>query len=150
MKADFQEMFAAMYTELLRNVSELRTFFFKTNDAGSGICWADWLYTGPNGPVHCENISTGERIASLLKFFKNGAESVNRNVTMFIAESMFSDEEKVDIYNHLPEGCYFQSHNSEEVKSIASKIISEYPVRGLFEPVEIIRNMRIPFYWDLI
>ena len=58
--AEPQEMFAGMVAELMENVPELHTFFFKTNDAGSGICWSDWQYTGPNGPTHCKNHSMGE------------------------------------------------------------------------------------------
>lgn len=136
-----QEMFAGMVAELLRNVPEIHTFFFKTNDAGSGMCWADWLYTGPNGPAHCENISTGKRMETLMNAFKKGAETAGQDITIFLTGSMFTDEEKLDIYNHLPENCFFQSHNSDEVKGIYSKIVSNYPVRGMIEPQEIIRNI---------
>lgn len=136
-----QEMFAGMVAELLKNVPEIHTFFFKTNDAGSGMCWADWLYTGPNGPAHCENISTGERMETLMNAFKKGAETAGKDITIFLTGSMFTDEEKLDIYNHLPENCFFQSHNSDEVKGIYSKIVGNYPVRGIIDPMEIIRNI---------
>ncbi|MGV8094574.1 MAG: hypothetical protein AB2L24_22195 [Mangrovibacterium sp.] len=54
---------------------------------------------------------------------------------------MFSDEEKKDIFQHLPEGCYFQSYNSDEIRGINSMIVGDYPVKGLFNPMEIIRNI---------
>ncbi len=136
-----QEMFSGMVTELMKNVPEIHTFFFKTNDAGSGICWSDWQYAGPNGPSHCKNHSMGERVATLMNSFKTGADRAGEDISIYLTGSMFSDEEKKDIYLHLPEGCYFQSHNSDEVKGISSMIVGNYPVRGLFNPLEIIANI---------
>ncbi len=136
-----QEMYSNMVAELLRNVPEIHTFFFKTNDAGSGICWSDWQYVGPNGPTHCKNYSMGERVETLMNSFKKGAEKAGEEISIYLTGSMFSDEEKEDIYRHLPEGCYFQSHNSDEVKGISSMIVGNYPVRGLFNPLEIIQNI---------
>ena len=136
-----QEMYASMVTELLENVPEIHTFFFKTNDAGSGICWSDWQYVGPNGPTHCKNHSMGERVATLMNSFKTGAEKAGEDISIYLTGSMFSDVEKKDIYQLLPEGCYFQSHNSDEVKGINSMIVGNYPVRGMFNPLEIIQNI---------
>lgn len=136
-----QEMFTGMVAELLKNVPEIHTFFFKTNDAGSGICWSDWQYVGPNGPAQCKNHSMGERIETLMNTFKNGAKKSGKDISIYLTGSMFSDEEKADIYKHLPEGCYFQSHNSDEVKGISSMIVGNYPVRGLFDPMGSIQNI---------
>lgn len=136
-----QEMYINMVAELLRNVPEIHTFFFKTNDAGSGVCWSDWQYTGPNGPDHCKNISMGERIETLMNTFKKGAENAGRDISIYLTGSMFSDEEKLDIFQHLPDDCYFQSHNSDKVKGISSMIVGNYPVRGLFDPIEVLRNI---------
>lgn len=136
-----REMFANMVEELLKNVPEINTFFFKTNDAGSGICWSDWQYAGPNGPSHCKHHSMGERVEMLMNSFQQGAERSGEDISIYLTGSMFSDEEKNDIYAHLPEGCYFQSHNSDEVHGINSMIVGNYPVRGLFNPLEIIQNI---------
>ncbi len=138
---EVQEMYAGMVAELLKNVPEIHTFFFKTNDAGSGICWSDWSYSGPNGPDHCKNRSMGERIASLMNSFKEGASRSGKEISIYLTGSMFSDAEKEDIYKHLPEGCHFQSHNSDEVRSVSSMITSDYPVRGLFDPLSVFRNI---------
>ena len=135
-----QEMFSNMVTELLENVPEIHTFFFKTNDAGSGICWSDWQYTGPNGPTHCKNHSMGERVATLMNTFKDGAEKADKDVSIYLTGSMFSDEEKDDIFAHLPDGCHFQSYNSDKVRGISSMITSSYPVKGLLFPLDIIRS----------
>jgi len=136
-----QEMYTNMVAELLKNVPEMHTFFFKTNDAGSGICWSDWQYTGPNGPDHCKNRTMGERVETLMNTFKKGAKKAGQNISIYLTGSMFSDNEKRDIYQHLPENCFFQSHNSDEVKGISSMIVGNYPVRGLIDPMEIIRNI---------
>ena len=125
-----------MVAELLENVPEIHTFFFKTNDAGSGICWSDWQYVGPNGPTHCKNYSMGERVATLMNTFKNGAKKGGKDVSIYLTGSMFSDNEKDDIFTHLPEGCYFQSRNSDKVKGISSMISGYYPVRGLLFPLD--------------
>ncbi len=135
-----REMYANMVAELIRNVPEIHTFFFKTNDAGSGICWSDWQYTGPNGPTHCKNHSMGERVASLMNTFKAGGEKAGQDISIYLTGSMFSDEEKEDIYSHLPEDCYFQSHNSDKVKGISSMVSGYYPVRGLLFPLDVLRN----------
>ena len=136
-----QEIYTNMVAELLKNVPEIHTFFFKTNDAGSGICWSDWQYTGPNGPAHCKNLSMGERVETLMNTFKYGAVKSGQDISIYLTGSMFSDNEKADIYKHLPEGCYFQSHNSDEVRGISSMIVANYPVRGLFDPIEIVHNI---------
>ncbi|KPL09790.1 MAG: hypothetical protein AMS26_22405, partial [Bacteroides sp. SM23_62] len=135
-----QEMFTSMVAELLTQVPEIHTFFFKTNDAGSGICWSDWQYTGPNGPTHCKHKSMGERVAILMNTFKNGAEKAGQDISIYLTGSMFSDEEKDDIFAQLPEGCYFQSHNSDEVRGISSMIGGYYPVRGLLFPLDVLQS----------
>jgi len=136
-----QDMYTGMVAELLKNVPEIHTFFFKTNDAGSGICWSDWQYTGPNGPSHCKNNSMGERVASLMNSFKAGAAKAGKEISIYLTGSMFSDAEKKDIYEHLPQYCYFQSNTSDEVQAIGSEITANYPVRGLFDPLEILRGI---------
>lgn len=136
-----QEMFKNMVAELLTNVPEIHTFFFKTNDAGSGICWSDWQYTGPNGPTHCKDRTMGERMETLMNTFKEGAAMAGKDISIYLTGSMFSDEEKEDIFNHLPENCHFQSQNSDKVQGINSMIVGNYPVKGLFFPLEILRNV---------
>ena len=135
-----QEMFTNMVAELLENVPGIHTFFFKTNDAGSGICWSDWQYTGPNGPTHCKNYSMGERVATLMNTFKNGAEKAGQDISIYLTGSMFSDKEKDDIFANLPDGCHFQSYNSDKVRGISSMISANYPVRGLLFPLDILRS----------
>jgi len=136
-----QDMYANMVNLLVRNVPEINTFFFKTNDAGSGICWSDWQYSGPNGPAHCKNLTMGLRVQTLMNTFKAGAGQAGKSIIIYLTGSMFSAEEKEDIYRHLPENCFFQSHNSDKVKGINSAIVSYYPVKGFFNPLEILNTL---------
>ena len=140
-EAETREMYTNMVATLLKNVPEIHTFFFKTNDAGSGICWSDWQYAGPNGPVTCKNISMGERVASLMNAFNKGAEAAGEEISIYLTGSMFSDAEKKDIYLHLPENCYFQSNTADEVRAVGSEIGGNYPVRGLFNPLGVLRSI---------
>lgn len=136
-----QDMFKNMVAELLQNVPEIHTFFFKTNDAGSGICWSDWQYSGPNGPEHCKNRSMGERVEALMNTFKEGAEKSGNDISIYLTGSMFSDDEKEDIFEHLPQGCYFQSRNSDKVSAVRSMIGGYFPVRGMIDPLAFLRGM---------
>ncbi len=139
--AQTQEMYKNMVAELLENVPEIKTFFFKTNDAGSGICWSDWQYVGPNGPSHCKHKSTGERVALLMNSFQNGAKKSGNDISIYLTGSMFSDEEKQDIYDHLPENCYYQSHNSDKVKAINSMVVNYFPIKGMLDPLTFLRSI---------
>jgi hypothetical protein len=134
-------MTTRMVAELLRNVPEIHTFFFKTNDAGSGICWSDWQYTGPNGPAACKDQPMGERVAGLMQSFLDGGVKAGKEISIYLTGSMFSDAEKEDILNHLPPDCHFQTNASDEVRALGSEIVSQYPVRGLFDPVYLIREI---------
>ncbi|PID91839.1 MAG: hypothetical protein CSA96_06310 [Bacteroidetes bacterium] len=136
-----QEMYVNMIAELLEKVPELHTFFFKTNDAGSGICWSDWQYTGPNGPTHCRGLSMGERVATLMNTFMAGADKAGRDISIYLTGSMFSDEEGADIRAHLPRNCYFQSYGSDEVEAITSSVSSYYPIRGMVLPLDLLRSV---------
>jgi len=137
-----REMYQRMVAELLKNVPEIKTFFFKTNDAGSGICWSDWQYVGPNGPSHCKHKSMGERVALLMNTFQDGAKKSGNDISIYLTGSMFSDEEKKDIYAHLPENCYYQSHNSDKVKAVASLAVSHFPVKGMLDPLDFLRKIK--------
>ena len=136
-----REMYENMVAELLENVPEIKTFFFKTNDAGSGICWSDWQYVGPNGPSHCKDKSMGERVAMLMNTFHEGARRSGNEISIYLTGSMFSDEEKADIYKHLPKDCYYQSHNSDKVKAVSSLAVSHFPVKGMLDPLDFVRNI---------
>lgn len=58
----------------LCSYAPIEYFHLMTNDSGGGLCWCEGLYPGKNGPVRCQNRPIGERIASFLSIFQEGAE----------------------------------------------------------------------------
>jgi len=143
---EMQEMYTVMMAGLLKNAPEIRTYFFKTNDAGSGNCWSDWLYTGPNGPAHCRGESTGQRIEDLFRAMKSGAEEAGCDLDIYLSHpqgsSNFSDEERAEIQNRLPENCYFKSTPEHETVSFGSDIGLLYPVRGICDVLSSLDDLK--------
>jgi hypothetical protein len=136
-----REMYKKMVAELVDHVPELNTFFFKTNDAGSGVCWADWLYTGANGPVHCQHYSTGETVAKVMNTFREGAKRSGEDITIYMTGSLFTDEEMDDIYNNLGERIYAQGQPSFNVQTLGTEFNGIYPVKGIFNPLPALERM---------
>lgn len=139
-----QQMFAGMMAEMLKNAPEITSFSFKTNDAGAGICWADWLYTGPNGPSHCKQFSMGERVRSLMNAYQEGAAKAGHELSVYMdaGASNFSEAEKADIEQHLPENCYFQGNPGREIENIGGTLSSLYPVTGIINPVALLGQLQ--------
>jgi hypothetical protein len=130
-----QDMYTSMMAEMLTNAPEIKTFYFKTNDAGSGFCWSDWLYSGPNGPTHCKNETAGERMQKFMSALQSGAAKAGTTLDVYLAEHMgtsnFSDREKTDIQNHLPKNCYYLNSPEHEMIYIGGDISSMYPVNSV-------------------
>ncbi len=141
-----REMYKNMMAELVEHVPELNTFYFKTNDAGSGICWAEWLYTGPNGPIHCKDYSTGETVAIVMNTFSEGAARGGKDITLYMTGSMFTDDEMEDIYNNLQdqEGQFAQGQPNVNIKNIGSPFQKFYPVKGVFNPLDVLGRIGEP------
>ena len=138
-----QDMYVNMMCELLKTVPEIKTFFFKTNDAGGGFCWADWLYTGPNGPSLCKNQSTGERVKILLTALKDGASKAGKEINIYLTkdDSNFSDAERSDVDKNLPQNCYFVGDNSPGIAGMGSFFGTGYPVTGILDPLSLLESI---------
>ncbi len=138
-----QEMYRNMVNDLFNNVPEVHTVYISMNDAGSGFCWADWLYSGPNGPADCKNLKMSERVLNMLDIFNEGAALSGHDVN-FLMRGMFTDNEIDDIVNHLPEHSYVQGVGKgsfPNMKSIGSMAGSAYPVKGIINPLGILRTL---------
>jgi len=136
-RPETQVMYAGMARELARRVPHLGTFFFKTNDAGPGLCWADWQYSGPNGPAGCRTRGAGPRVRSLLESLRGGAAAAGVNLTLHIGGN-FSRDERTAIQAALPEACFLRGEG-RTVQSVASMADVCYPVRGIVDPVGILK-----------
>lgn len=139
-----QLLYANMMAEMLKQAPEITTLTFKTNDAGAGICWADWLYTGPNGPSHCKNLSISERVNAVFNAYKEGAAKAGRELSIYMDEgsSNFTQAERTEIEAHLPENCYFLGGASREIDNIGGTLASLYPVTGIINPVSLLNQIR--------
>jgi hypothetical protein len=134
------EMYRNMVDQLYKNAPEIRTLYFSMNDAGSGTCWEDWLYSGPNGPSVCKNINKSEAIVTMLNVYKQEAIKAGHDVDIYF-KGMFTDAEMDDLVQKLPARCYLAGRNYPPVKNISSMMGETYPVRGLINPLEIIRAL---------
>lgn len=138
-----QEMYANMIAEMLKQAPGITAFGFKTNDAGAGICWGDWLYTGANGPSHCKSLTMGERVKLLMEAFQKGAAKAGRPLSIYLDEgaSNFSEAERTDIEGKLPANCYFISNEQHRVENVGGTLSQMYPVTGIISPVTLLRRM---------
>ena len=139
-----REMYASMMAEMLKAVPEITTFTFKTNDAGAGICWADWLYPGPNGPSACKHYSMGERTKMLMNAYKEGAERAGRQLAIYMdpAASNFSEAERADIEKQLPDNCFFQGNAEREIINTGGTLSAMYPITGIINPASLLRQLQ--------
>jgi hypothetical protein len=138
-----EEMYQTMANTLFENVPEIHTVHFNMNDAGSGFCWADWLYSSPNGPVDCKNLTMGERVLKLVNVFNKAAVQTGHDIDIFMW-GMFTNSEIDDIVSQLPANCYVQGvekSNLPSRKNIGSMAGSAYPVRGIINPLGILRTL---------
>ena len=126
-----REMTTAMVAEIARNVPELGTYFFKTNDAGPGLCWSDWQYSGPNGPSKCRHRAMGDRVRDLMKSILRGGEKGGAKLTVHMTGN-FSSEELSTIRPNLPENAYVREAGGDSV-SVGSCADQCYPVRGILD-----------------
>ncbi len=134
------DMYQNMVNQLFAFAPEINTFYFSMNDAGSGTCWADWLYTGPNGPSRCRDIPLSESVVAMLNVYREGARQTGHDIDIFF-HGMFTDEERDEILKALPENCYLRERNYPPVKSVSGMGWSVYPVNGIVNPLEIIRSL---------
>jgi hypothetical protein len=135
-----QEMIAESVAALVKAVPELGTFFFKTNDAGPGLCWSYWLYSGPNGPDGCRRRNMGDRVRGMLDAINRGAEDAGGKLDIHMSGN-FSETEHDDIARRLPENATLL-RRSRKTMSVGSNIDRGYPVRGLFNPLALLRSLQ--------
>ena len=62
-------------TKALCEACPFDAFTFLTNDSGGGLCWAEGLYPGENGPYACRAVKMGERISAYLGVFQDAARA---------------------------------------------------------------------------
>jgi len=135
-----REMIEWMTAELLRHVPEIKTIASHNNDAGGGLCWAAALYTGPNGPHHCEDRSAGLRVKEYVEAIHRGAQKGGGDI-VYRMNGLFYQNEDTLIQQMLPPNSYLDYEDGPVPMGISSLLNRTYPVKNLLDPVSLISTL---------
>ncbi|PYT28008.1 MAG: hypothetical protein DMG57_16550 [Acidobacteria bacterium] len=143
--AETRDIIASMVADMKRHVPEIKTILVHTNDSGTGLCWADQQYSGPNGPAHCKRRNVGERVRDLMEAMHRGAELGSGPVTIRLGGN-FTSREIDEIRRQLPPDTYLSGRDPAHIDGrnddpatigITTQINASYPVLGLVNPLAI-------------
>ena len=134
-----REMVTWMVAEIIRHAPEVKTWSTKTNDAGSGLCWAAAQYPGPNGPMYCRHLSAGERVHSMNMAEHEGARQAGGAFTIIWSGANFWREDEESVNKNLPENTYFRRPGGSV--NLGMMLEQVYPFKGLFSPSRVISSM---------
>lgn len=136
------EQYREMIGSLARLVGAMGigTVYFKTNDAGPGLCWSHWQYVGPNGPASCRGRGMGRRVRGLIEAIQRGAADHGGPPDVFFSGN-FSADELDDIAAELPPRSAVRGRPGAPV-SIGNRADSCYPVTGIFDPLDLLNALR--------
>ena len=138
---EVRRMYASMMARLKREAPMLDAYFFNTNDAGSGFCWAEALYSGPNGPRGCRGTTAGARVGEFIRALHSGATGAGGDVTVYIGSANFWRNEQPEIERALPPNSHF-ARSSPTVVGTGSLTGELVPVLGLVNPLAVIASMQ--------
>jgi len=131
--AEGQEMLAYSMARLMKEVPEMTDLRWLTNDAGGGICWNEYLYPGPNGPDHCRNLNTGQRVANVLTGFDRGSGARKLDV---LVHANFTQAERQLIPHYVDRERVFGISPEDRIASVQPVI--DNPVVGILDPVAVV------------
>jgi len=100
-------------------------------------------YSGPNGPAECKNLNISESVIKLVNIFKKAALQTGHDIDIFMW-GMFTNNEIDDIVRQLPANCFIrgtEKGNLPPTKNVGSSGWSSYPVRGIINPLGIIKTL---------
>lgn len=147
--AETRAMIEWMTAEARRNVPMLRTILMHVNDSGTGLCWADHQYSGPNGPEHCRTRGVGLRFRELAEAVHRGAVKGGGDVDIRLGGQL-STRELDDIAANLPPRTWLSGrdplvvggHGSSDrdlgAAGVRTLTLDTYPVLGLINVVEVL------------
>jgi len=130
--------YADMFGQFARQVGELSTVHLLTNDAGGGLCWADWQYIGPNGPGHCRGRGVGNRARDLVDAFRAAAPSQD---VYFDLRGNFSPGELRAISAFHDERFAARAQHGATPRHVAVGPQIDNPVLGIIDAVGILKSL---------
>ena len=129
-----------MITEMKKNIPDLATIVTGYNDSGAGLCWAAAQYNGPNGPVHCRNITTAQRVKVLSESIHQAAIEAGGDIVLRFGNANFWNHEDETVLATLPENTYINDEDASLVIT-GTQINRQYPFKGLVDPLEVLRRV---------
>jgi hypothetical protein len=129
---EVQALYRAAFEALGQELPGLDTFYWWTNDSGSGFCWYDGLYPGPNGPSACREQGPVPAMAAFHAAALDGIRAAGVADPMSIMTQTQTWDD-----TRLPPGTYhYPSDGSpHKVASIRADVSLTYPVRHLWDAV---------------
>jgi hypothetical protein len=129
---EVQALYREAFAELGRALPGLDTFYWWTNDSGSGFCWYDGLYPGPNGPSACREQGPVPAMAAFHAAALDGVRATGAASPMSIMTQTQTWDDA-----QLPPGTYHYPADGspDKVASIRADVSLTYPVRHLWDAV---------------
>jgi hypothetical protein len=148
------DMYQNMANQLFKYAPEINSLSFYMNDSGSGICWSDRSYSGPNGPANCKNINISESVTTFFKIFEKAARQFAGHDVYLSYGGQFQPEERSDIDKKLKDENVVPEQKRYPYKNASGMLNNAWPVRGLINPLQILTSLnrtenKPPFRYSL-
>ena len=95
---------------------------------------------GRTDRLACKGIPISVSVVTMLNVFKEGAKQNGRDIDILFHD-MFTEEERDEMARVLPDHCFLRVRNYPSLKALPVMLGQTYPVRGLINPLRIIKNM---------
>lgn len=103
MVPEVQEHYRQLMVNLLSLVPDIDEMHIFTCDSGGGFCYAEHLYSGANGPVHCRHTPTGKQAQVFARVLLEAGRTINPGFRVVMTSGLMP-KEKVDFVSDAPEG----------------------------------------------
>jgi hypothetical protein len=130
--------YGEMFANFAKAAGDLTAVHFLTNDAGGGLCWADWQYIGPNGPGHCRHRGVGPRVRGLIDALRT---AVPGRTIDFDLRGNFSPGELKEMERYHDETFSARPQHGARPRHVAVGPYIDTPVLGMFDAVGMLKNL---------
>lgn len=103
MLAEVQDHYRQLITRLLQLCPEMDELHIFTNDSGGGFCYSAHLYSGSNGPFHCQDTPAGKQAQTFCRVLLEAGRAINPGFRVVMTSGL-SPREKDDFLDGAPEG----------------------------------------------
>ena len=103
MLPEVQDHYRQLIIKLMQLCPEIDEMHIFSCDSGGGFCYADHLYSGANGPVHCRETPAGKQAQVFSKVLLDGARTINPQFRVVMTSGLMP-RERVAYLDGAPEG----------------------------------------------